>query len=462
MFMIICFTCNILFAQQKPLVAATVSTATKVIPIVPTKLLKKQLESAFKRKKYKLVLPIADTLLKRNAKDENAFMKKLGSQILLKMDNQAIAAIKSWFKNKDTAATLIASIPSQFEFYRVKRPVSIYYKSAIAWAPRNGIPLLFYAAELGEDGKSDDALRNAKKGYGLLGSKYKKAFVNLYASVLYLCDRKDEAYKLLEDEIAAGNNSYDVLKDYFGYYAKDKRYQDGVDKATEYIKKDSAGDYFAQRAILYNSMGNSEKACEDAQLIKNQFNGNDYWLKLFNCPQIIADIQPTMQRTYIYEVIFNEQKYDFRVSNPKVDMDNGVSFKYKLTGDVGYNGIVNISKEAINTAHDQKNKFGLENIDLTSQTSVWISNEVFREFKTNGYSSINANEWAGTKEFQVVSEKNSDDSYYPVKIDDDVKYIKCIKVLAKDGEELWINDDPKNPIILKMKVDFSIELKQVL
>ena len=460
--MFICFCSSFLFAQQKTTAILVANADKKIVPTVPTKLLKKQLESAFKRKKYKLVLPIADTLLKRNPKDENVFMTKLGSQILLKMDKPVIADLKKWFKNKDTAATIIAAIPSQFNFYNKKRDAAIYYSSAIAWSPKNGIPYLFKAAELADDGKPADAFSNAKKGYELLNEKYKKLFVNLYATVLYGSERKPEAYKLMEDEIEAGNNSYDILKDYFAFYYKDKRYQDGIDKATEYIKKDSLGNYFGQRALLYNDMGNTEKACEDAQILKAQFEGGDYWGKLFNCPQIMADVKPNMQRTYIYEVFFNDMKYDFRVSNPKVDMESGVSFKYKLTGDVGYDGTVNINKEAIATAHDQMNKFGKETIELSTKTSVWISKEVFNEFKTNGYSSINANDWEGTKEFQLVSEKDSEDSYYPVTVDDEIKYVKCIKVLAKNGEELWINDDVNNPIILKMKVDFSIELKQVL
>ena len=451
-----------LFAQQKPAIIPVLNAEKKVVPIVPTKLLKKQMESAYKRKKYKLILPIADTLLKRNPKDENAFMTKLGSQIMLKMDKPAIADLKKWFKNKDTAATIIAAIPSQFDFFSKKRNAAIYYSSATAWAPKNGIPYLFMAAQLSDDGKPAEAFSNAKKGYDLLNTKYKKAFVNLYATVLFGSEKKPEAYKLMEDEIAGGNNSYDILKDYFAFYYKDKRYQDGIDKATEYIKTDSLANYFGQRALLYNDMGNTEKACEDAQLLKYRFDDGDYYSKLFNCPQIMADVKPTMQRTYIYEVFFNDMKYDFRVSNPKVDMDNGVSFKYKLTGDVGYDGTVNISKEAIATAHDQMNKFGKETIELNAKTSVWISKEVFNEFKTNGYSSINANDWEGTKEFEVVSEKNSDDSYFPITVDDEIKYVKCIKVLAKNGEELWINDDANNPIILKMKVDFSIELKQVL
>ncbi len=462
LFIFISFFGHIIFAQQKPVAIPASNIEKKVVPAVPTKLLKKQMESAYKRKKYKLVLPIADTLLKRNPKDDNAFMKKTGSEIMLKMDKQAIDDLKKWFKNKDTAATIISAVPSQFEFYNKKRNADIYYNSAIAWSPKNGIPYLFKAAQLSDDEKPAEAFANAKKGFDLLNDKYRKLFVNLYATVLYGSDKKAEAYKILENEIAAGNTTYDILKDYFALYSKDKRYQEGVDKATDYIAKDSLGNYFGQRALLYNDMGNTEKACEDAQILKTKFDDGDYYSKLFNCPQIMADVKPVMQRTYIYEVFFNDMKYDFRVTNPKVDMDNGVSFKYKLTGDAMYDGTVNISREAIATAHDQMNKFGKDQYELTTETSVWISREVFNEFKTNGYSSINANAWVGTKEFQLVSEKNSEDSYYPVTVDDEIKYVKCIKVLAKDGEELWINDDASNPIILKMKVDFSIELKQVL
>ena len=113
--------CNMVFAQIKPVATALTTTAVKPVPVVPTKLLKKQMESALKRKKYKLVLPIADTLLKRNAKDEKAFSSKFISQVMLKMDKPAIATLKSWFKNKDSAASVISAIPSQFDFFSKKR-----------------------------------------------------------------------------------------------------------------------------------------------------------------------------------------------------------------------------------------------------------------------------------------------------------------------------------------------------
>ncbi len=460
---VISLTTTTLFAQQPKVVAQTTpALPAKVVPVVPTKELKRQLESNFKRKKYKNVLPIADTLLKRNKKDENAFAKKTASEVILKMDKEAIADIKNWYKNKDTAASNIAFIPSDFYFADKKRSGTIYYKSAMAWAPKNGLPYIFYAAELADAQQSAEAYKYAKKGYDLLKGSYKKAFVPTYAYVLHQADKKEEAYKLLEDEISSGNTTDDIIKSYFSLFRKDKEYQKGIDKATEFIEKEPKAGYYGNRAALYNETGNNEKACEDAIVLKEKYNEEDYWLKRFGCPQVMADVKPTMQRTYIYEVIFGGITYDFRVTNPKVDMDNGISFKYKLTGDVGYNGTVTISKEAINTAHDQMNKFGKETIELDTRTSVWISNEVFNELKTKGSSMINANEWVGQREFTVVSEEGSDDNFYTVKVDGQDKYIKCFKAEAKDGEQLWINDDPKNPIILKMKVDFSIELKQIL
>lgn len=451
-----------LYAQQPKVTAqATPGTAVKEVPIVPTKELKRQLERNFKRKKFRAVIPIADTLLKRNRKDENAFVKKVVSQIMLKMDKPAIATFKSWYKNKDTAATNISLVPYQFEFVKNKRSADIYYKSAMAMAPKNGIPYIMLGADYADAEQPEKALQYVEKGYKLLTGNYKKNYTSIYGGVLHKAGKKDEAYKLLEDEIANGNNTEDIIREYFRCYLIDKRYEDGIARATEFIKKDPQAIYYRRRGTFYNEIGNTEKACEDAVILRDTYSTGDFWQKEFNCPDVMAPVKPTMQRTYIYEVVFQGNTYDFRVTNPKVDMDKGISFKYKMTGDVGINGVVNISKEAIDTAHVQMNRFSNGNKDLTEETSVWVSNAVFNELKTNGESFIQASVFSA-QIFQVVAEE---DPFYVVKVDDVDKYIRCIHLVSRDrddSQELWINDDPKNPIILKMKLDFSIELKQIL
>jgi hypothetical protein len=470
---IFCFLSAVSFAQTKqasavkPAAVVTPATTDKPVVIVPTKELKKQLERNFKRKKYKAVLPIADTLLSRNRKDENVFMKKVSSEIFLKMDKKAIADLKTWYKNKDTAATIISLMPYQFDFKSKNRSGDVYYKSAMAMAPKNGIPFIMYAGEMADAKKPEESVFYAKKGYEMLTPAYKKYFTNTYASVLHNADKKEEAYKILDDAIAAGGVSEDLLRDYFGFYMSDKRYQDGIDRVTELIRKDSLETYFSSRAMLFNAMDNKEKACEDATTLRDYFGGGtfDFWMKRFSCPAVMADVQPIQQRTYIYEVIFQGKTYDFRVTNPKVDMASGVSFKYKMTGDVGINGIVRMTKAATDTAHVQMNMFGGSDYDLEDQTSVWLSNAVFNELKTKGESFIQASTYSA-QVFEVVNDESTqEDDFYTVKVDDQDKYIKCIKIASKDGadgQEIWINDDPKNPLILKMKLDFSIELKQIL
>jgi hypothetical protein len=450
-----------LFAQQPKVVAATTPAVAKVVPVVPTKELRKQMERNFKKKKFKAVIPIADTLLKRNPKEENAFVKKVVSQVMLKMDKPAIETFKKWYKNKDTAATNISLVPYQFEFAKSGRSALVYYKSAMALAPKNGIPYVMYGADFADADQPAEALKYVEKGYGLLKGQYKKDYTSTYAAVLHKAGKKAEAYKLLEDAMANGNNTEDVIREYFRCYLIDKRFEDGIAKATEFIEKDPQAIYYRRRATFYNEIGNSEKACEDAVTLRDKFETGDFWQKEFNCPEVMAPVKPSMQRTYIYEVVFQGNTYDFRVTNPKVDMDKGVSFKYKMTGDVGINGVVNISKEAIDTAHIQMNRFSNGNHDLDAETSVWVSNAVFNELKTNGESFIQASIFSA-QVFQVVDEE---DPFYVVKVDDQDKYIRCIHLVSRDrddSQELWINDDPKNPIILKMKLDFAIELKQIL
>lgn len=457
----ISFLSTSLIAQQPKVVAQTPPAVAKVVPVVPTKELKKQLERNFKRKKFKAVIPIADTLLKRNAKDENAFVKKVVSQVMLKMDKPAIETFKKWYKNKDTAATNICLVPYQFEFAKNKRSADIYYKSAMAMAPKNGIPYIMYGADFADADQYDKALQYVEKGYKMLTGRYKKDYASTYGAVLHHADKKAEAYKFLEDEMANGNNTEDVIREYFRCYLIDKRYEDGIAKATEFINKDPQAIYYRRRGSFYNEIGNSEKACEDAVTLRDKYDAGDFWQKEFNCPEVMAPIKPSMQRTYIYEVQFQGNTYDFRVTNPKVDMDKGISFKYKMTGDVGINGVVNISKDALDTAHVQMNRFSNGNHDLDTETSVWVSNAVFNELKTNGEAFMQASVFSA-QVFQVVQE---DDPFYVVKVDDQDKYIRCIHLVSRDrddSQELWINDDPKNPIILKMKLDFAIELKQIL
>lgn len=431
----------------------------KLLPNVSTKTLKKILASNFERKSYKTVILISDTLLKRNRNDKDTRQKRVVSEVFLKRDTRAIADIKLLDKNRDSAATAIASVPVSFDGIDDKRS-ALYIKSAIAYAPKNGIPYMMYAAVLADANKTTEALQNAEKGWDLLSEKYKPQFLDMFSMVLFECDNKESAYEILANIINEGEPTTNIINRYFSFFTKDQRFDEGIAKATNLYNKTSDVRYLSARAHLHNKNGNNESACEDAAIIKEKTDSDEEQL-LFDCPQIMADVTPTPARTYIYNVNFQNRDYDFRVSSPNVNMDEGASFRFKMTGDNSITGKVIIGKEALATAHDQNNNFTNGDLSLTDKTSVWVSKEVFKELKEKGSSVMGADSW-GAKEYSVVDNNSTDSKYYPVNIDGENLYIKCIKVVSEDGQEIWIADDAENPLILKMNISFVIELKEVI
>lgn len=433
----------------------------KLAPNVPTKTLKKLLESNFKRGSHRNVILISDTLLKRNSADVATRQKRTQSEIKLKRDAAAIADIKKLVKNKDSAATVIASIPLSFDFYKTGRSGEPYFNAAMAYAPKNGLTYLYAAAEYADLKKTEKAIPLAEKGWNLLNEDYKNSMRPLFALINFETGKKELAYKLLENEIEEGNVSTAVVKNYFEFYKKDKKLEEGIKKATEYINKIQDNvPFYSERASMYFEAGQKDLACADAKTLREKTESDD-WSLSFDCPDVMIDATPTLERTYVYKVNFQNRDYDFRVTNANVDMDKGVSFKFKMTGENNITGKVVISKEAIATAHDQNNTFAYENLDLTDKTSVWVSKEVYNELKTDGVSMMGADPW-GAKEYKVVESDDVYDKYYPVKNDGVTYYIKCLKVVSEDGQEIWIADNPKNPMILKMDVSFTIELEEII
>jgi hypothetical protein len=147
-------------------------------------------------------------------------------------------------------------------------------------------------------------------------------------------------------------------------------------------------------------------------------------------------------------------------------MDHEISFKWKMGSPVNKEGAVTISKDAVNTANAQMNNFGSGSVNITDKTSVWISNTVYNQIKKDGKTFIKSSNEAG-KNFTVVNDVEESKAQSLIDIDYDTNYrigwLNIIHIQSEDGKEAyWINDDPKNPIIIKMAlVPFSITLKEI-
>ena len=157
--------------------------------------------------------------------------------------------------------------------------------------------------------------------------------------------------------------------------------------------------------------------------------------------------------TLTYDVKYLETNYQFivKIINLKPD----VVFTWEMTEPQSSSGKVNMSKEALATAIKQNNFFKSGELFLTDMTTVWVSKKVFSSIKKGKPILIDLlNEEANLK-FVKLEKKTF--------LIDGVK-TKNIEVLYAEtdsNQKYWILDCPEFPIILKMDLGWSIDIKSV-
>jgi hypothetical protein len=154
-----------------------------------------------------------------------------------------------------------------------------------------------------------------------------------------------------------------------------------------------------------------------------------------------------------YDVKYLETKYQFivKIINLKPD----VVFSWEMTEPQNSKVKVNMSKEALATALKQNNFFKSGELFLTDMTTVWISKKVFSSLKKEKPILIDLlNEEANLKFVKLEKKTFLIDGIK-------TKNIEVIYAETDLNQKYWILDSPEFPIILKMDLGWSIDLKSV-
>jgi hypothetical protein len=311
-----------------------------------------------------------------------------------------------------------------------------------------------------DDSSYDKARAAAHSGISLLSDKYPTSVHAQLANLLHMSNGKDEAYKLINSLSTAYPGDSAIQTTHYSMLLRDKKNSDALAVlnalVTEYPSEKRLR---KERSFLYEDMNRHGDACGDA--VKLAEEDDDYFpllLKL-GCPQAFANIAPGLVASYTYDVDYHGTKYQFIVKPTSINMDAGVSFKWKMTIRDDMQGTISISKAALDTAHGQMNKFSAGNSDLKSLTSVWVSRAVYKELKQKGRAVIEAGE-SGPRSFVVLTEDNEPTTI--TNAQGKTRALNTLHIRSDDQqEELWINDDATNPIITRMNLGWSIELKSV-
>ncbi|MFM2358181.1 MAG: hypothetical protein RLY16_173 [Bacteroidota bacterium] len=437
-----------------------------VAPKEDIKLLKKRLSdlSTSSTEDCGNILILADKILKIQPSDTEAVVKKTVCLARSGAAKEAIAQIKSFYKSADDAVEVISVLPYIADLEFTQHDRMVYYDAAIEIAPNNGSGYFMKATELADMEKFDQALPLAEKGFSLLAASQKERLLSSYAFILATCGQSEKALSIALPVLKTDATDLQSLQTATAAYLKLTNYDAALQVLDKAIAIDSSERILRMKVDVLYEKKNLDDACTLADLIQRKFDGSTYLQKKMFCPNVVADVNPAHTVSYLYKVKFGGDEYDFKVSEAIVDMNAGISFHWEMNMNESMKGKVTISKDALTNAHQQMNRFSAGDHALTNQTTVWVSNEVFSQIKTSGFTKMNMN--GEEKLFKVISAKEdrkAEESYQgEVLYKNEERVLKLIHLRSEDGkEDIWINDDAANPLITRMKSDWEISLASV-
>lgn len=176
--------------------------------------------------------------------------------------------------------------------------------------------------------------------------------------------------------------------------------------------------------------------------------------------QCIAQSQKFILKTgttLVYQVENQNQKYDFTINIEEITPS--IVFTFKMSNARKTSGKITITQEALKNAIAQYNYFQSNEVTLDKQTTVWVSKKVWNNLKKRKKSEISTN--SGEMNLKTLELIKSQD--FPVTMNGQELALSTMYCVTNDTNayKYWILDDINNPLILKMELNFSIELKEI-
>jgi hypothetical protein len=134
-----------------------------------------------------------------------------------------------------------------------------------------------------------------------------------------------------------------------------------------------------------------------------------------------------------------------------------LSFRWDMTFPSRNWGNVEISQPAMDEATKQRNYFMGADLYMEDETSVWVSKKVYQALKAQESISINCGD-SDENELLFFVENTT----YQTELDDSTVLLPALYAETEKGNKYWILDDPDSPIILKMTIEFNIQLENIM
>lgn len=453
------FTTFFSFAQQNKNDIGADKTADSI---------KKVAIDFYMKGKDAIALQQIDIYLSKRPKDTSAVIIKAICYMQLEQHKQSINYIKKFFgANKTMASKYIAEI-GYVLFQKGTSPfIEMYADSALQFNPKNGLAVFLKASTFIDKEKYNEALKWATQLKKLITEDDRLRLSISYSSILFDAQKKEEGIDFVKKYIKdypSETGMYNVL---VVYYKNTKQFNNALLTLQEKMKiKTDSLDDIKQRYSLNEALGNNDAKCDDASLLYSLTQSIYYG---YGCNWATKMIFLEKGDNLKYDVKMPSGNNSFSIQLFSFIPANEIGFTWQLGENTS--GKLTMTKESLQNATEHKSYYSDadKNLVLSNVTSVWVSKKVFNDLINNGNTRLNIS--GAEKKFirlnnieELNEEKSNNDYYYrgEVLMKDRSWFVPFIHAKSEDKtEEIWILNNPENPLILKMKLGWEITLLSV-
>ena len=163
----------------------------------------------------------------------------------------------------------------------------------------------------------------------------------------------------------------------------------------------------------------------------------------------------------VYHVNAYGKEYDFIVSINGFDYDKGIDFNYEMTAPASKTGRVKISPAAFHSSRRYVNQFSGGDLNLTDASTIWLCYDAFYDDMPKRQTMMTIDNAAP----ELFYRPEEDAVEHAIKFKgEDVKVEAFLINNRKDGngnKEIWVHNSSSNPLIIRMDLGWTIELKEI-
>lgn len=459
-----CIVTVAVFAQQaKPKVLKPVVKQNINYPK-----LKEEIRGLYLDEKHAAVIGKANIYLAKYLKDTAVSFQKAISHISLKQYIAGFNVIKKFYNNIDSAAKYIAIIAFSVPQKNILISGMACADESIKLLPTAPYGYFVKGGIYSDSGYHSKALPFMEKMYTACRNNQEKiTFGYFYAKELALNQQHTQALIVINELYLKYPKQKDIIYNYAAIYILNESYPKAIEKYDELIAMfPNQSVYKSFKVNALAAMGNNLSACNLADsiiAIDEQYTPLRFQHK---CAGYFASPPLSDMVTATWQVTSFGGAYNFTVSSIAGNAKDSLSFNWLMTNGPGMNGHILLTTEALDTASAQNNFFGpdLKNAVLTDKTTIWLSSTVYNNLLKNGTCKMDVG--AGQEIYDVMVDEpgNRDKEAFDktVNVKGAQKYLNTIHITNKEGSrQLWILKDAQNPLVVKMDIGFSLELKSI-